>query len=411
MKRHWSLLALGLVLTACGHRQQKAVGLTVTPEAVTLIQENEERCAKIAKAGTETFRGAEAEEKRAREAAAAAAAAAERLRLARVMAHTEPPLSSDTAESPTPAPEPPPARKKLEDYLQGQAAELAVVDRAGELLAALAPKVDEEAPPATAKAVRDLLLAQQEVCRSSRTATESATELRQKVDSALKGYESAQTGLAAVFTLSAVDAQFARHKYEPFLSEARAAAQGTPVNRIAAMSPEEYAQQRREWNAVQENQASEQAQHENAVSRWRARGADGAAPLPRLSVAPSKEKSTPEALQPKMRAWHAVYAGKAAAVRQALSRYLSARNDPMQETQPVCRELLSATTALLDDPTALDAPDEAAERALKAAYGELQELARACSAGLTAESNFRLGSFERAIQNASMTLQPYALKP
>jgi hypothetical protein len=50
-------------------------------------------------------------------------------------------------------------------------------------------------------------------------------------------------------------------------------------------------------------------------------------------------------------------------------------------------------------------------RDLKAAYKELEEMAQACSTGLDAETNFRLGSFERAIQKAMGTMQGYGLKP
>jgi len=410
MKRVWAPLALGLgAALGCG-QPRKPVDLTVTPEAVVLIQDNEERCAKIAQSGVEAFRAAEAEERRAREAAVAE----ERLRLARTLARTEPPPTSDAAVGPPAASaEPPSAAERFQEFLKRDAAQdLAVVDRAGELAAQLLPKVGEEAPKATAQAVRDLLAAEQEVCRSSRVAADSSAELRKGTEAALHGYETAQTRLAARYAVSAVDAQFARHKYAPQLDEARAAARPAG-SRIARMSPEQYEDERRQWAAQQDLQGRQQAEHQTAVHHWRARAADEpAAPLPKVGARSSPAKAeAPEALQQKMRTWHAAYAARAVPVRAALARYLGVRQRAGADVQPACRELLSATTEFLAAPSPLDAPDEAASQVLKQAYGELQELARACSVGLPAESTIRLARFERSIGNAAVALRPYAVKP
>jgi hypothetical protein len=112
-----------------------------------------------------------------------------------------------------------------------------------------------------------------------------------------------------------------------------------------------------------------------------------------------------------MKTWHAIYTGRTIPVRSALSRFLGQRGRIGVDVKPTCRELLTATQGLIADPAALAAPDEAAGKDLKAAYKELEEMAQACSNGQDAETNFRLGSFERAIQKALGTMQGYGLKP
>jgi hypothetical protein len=126
---------------------------------------------------------------------------------------------------------------------------------------------------------------------------------------------------------------------------------------------------------------------------------------------PLKAGESRDLMQQRMRSWFAVYNAKAAPVRAALARTLSLREKKGADSRPACRELLSTSTDFLTDPAALDAPDDAAGQALKKAYGELQELGRACSAGLPTESTFRLANFERQIENAATVLKPYGVRP
>ena len=418
MKRPWALLALGIAALGCAQKQ-KTTALTVTPEAVVLIQDSQGICARIARTGIERFRAAEAEELRLRDKASDA----ERLKMARAILLTQqaqqPP--ADGSETPAPpalpaVPQPVPASQRFQEYLDTEAApDLAAADRAEELVARLLPQIHEEAPAEIDQAVRDLLQAGQEVCRGARTVVDTSARLQDGLNAGLRGWDGACTKLAALYTVSDVDAQFARHKYGPLLEQARTGAQAPPENRLASMSPEERARERREWDAVQQRQERDVAEHRDAVNRWREQGADAAAaPLPKLGMQPGaapRPTVAPEALQPKMKTWHVSYSGRSAPVRAALSRYLGQRGKLGVDVKPACKELLTGTQGLLADPSALAAPDEAVARDLKAAYKELEEMAQACSTGLDAETNFRLGSFERAIQKAMGTMQGYGLKP
>ncbi|HEY4588425.1 MAG TPA: hypothetical protein VII86_04330, partial [Thermoanaerobaculia bacterium] len=64
------LAALGCDLVP---KPKPAPMLTVTPETITLIQETQEICVKVAKTGVERMRNAEDQQKRAREEAVEAA--------------------------------------------------------------------------------------------------------------------------------------------------------------------------------------------------------------------------------------------------------------------------------------------------------------------------------------------------
>lgn len=422
MKRPWALLALGIAALGCGQKQ-KTTALTITPEAVVLIQDGQEICARVARTGVERFRAAEAEEQRA----SARASEADRLRLAQaILQQVQPPQQppptdgSEPAAAPPPAqpvvPQPVPARQRFQEYLEGEAGpDLAAADRADELVARLLPQVHEEAPAETDQALHDLLQAGREVCHSARSGVDTSGHLQDGLNAALRGWDGARSKLAALYTVSDVDAQFARHKYGPMLEQARTGAQAPTEDRLASMSPEERARERREWDAVQERQERDLAEHRGAVNRWREQGAEAAAgPLPKLGMQPGtapRPALTPEALQPKMKTWHVAYSGRTAPARAALSRYLGQRGKVGVDVKPTCKELLTAAQGLLADPTALAAPDDAVAHDLKAAYKELEELAQACSTGQDAETNFRLGSFERAIQKAMGTMQAYGLKP
>jgi hypothetical protein len=116
--------------------------------------------------------------------------------------------------------------------------------------------------------------------------------------------------------------------------------------------------------------------------------------------------------QQTMESWSSRYAGKVAPVRAALSSYLNIRRiGTPEQVQPVCLQLLDATSALNTDAGALDPPDDGAARALKKAYGDLQECARSCVNFQVAEAAFRLASYQRSLGDATTALQPFNVTP
>jgi hypothetical protein len=397
MKRTAPLLLACLAALGCDlvQKPKPAPLLTVTPEAITLIQETKEICVKVAKTGAERMRGAEDQQKRAREEAVEAANNGGTL--------------AAPEESPSIA-----ASDVLEKYLSDDAApEIAAVDRAAGLLRDLLPKVKDEAPSEIAQAVQALSASEEQVCSRARNPRPTRLNYQESLDYAVHDYDNAEARLQAVYTVSATDAQYATNKYNPLLDEARAGGDHS-TGSSSAMKPlpsEELRRQRKEWEATQQEQ---QAQHDAAVVRWRQREEKKEPILGKIGLAPAeaaRQNLSPEKRTQSMQAWYASYSGKAAPVRTALASYMKLRRAPLEQVTPVCQELLTATSSLTSDPALFDLPDPGAAKVLKKAYIELRECARACVAGLDAEAAFRLASYQGAISQATTALQPYGMTP
>jgi hypothetical protein len=389
---------LGLMAAALGcdrlPGKPAAAALTATPQAVILIQEAKTRCVKVAKTGLEKLRDAEDEKRRKQEAA----------------------LESGTDYDPGPrwAAENM-AEATLEKYLKDEAApELAAVDRAGDLIRGLIPEVGKEASPEIAQALQALFNSEEQVCQRIRGARSTRSSYQENLDYVVRDYDAAEAKLQVLYTVNATDSQFALSKYKPMLDQVSASAERHSDGPMRPLTPDQLREQRREWEATQELQQQQQAQHDAAVVRWRQREEGKTPLLAKIGVAPeleAKENLSPEKRQQTMQTWHAGYTSKAAPVRTAFASFMSNRRGPDAQLMPVCQTLLDATTALNADAAALDPPDMTVARPLKKAYAELQESAQACVNGQSAESAFRLSYYQGAIAQAASALQPYSLTP
>jgi hypothetical protein len=393
-----ALLAIGLAAAlgcdlAMKEKPKPATDLTATPEAVTLIQATKDRCVKIAKTGLERARSAELDEERRQNDGTPA----------------EPSSRSKSESSSV-------AQTALEQYLRGEALpEIAAVDKAGDLIRDLLPQVKEEATPEIAQAVRTLSLNQDQVCQRARSARSTRLNYQESLDSAVHDFDTAAAKLETLYAVSATDTQFALSKFNPLLDEARNGTDHQAASPIKKMSPDQLSQQRKEWEASQELQQQQQAEHDAAVVRWRQRQEGKTPILGKVGAAPdlqAKSSLPPEKKRQTMQSWSSTYAARVAPVRSALNSYLSLRRiGTPEQIQPVCQQLLDATAALNSDSGALDPPDEGASRSLKKAYGDLQECARNCVNGQTAEAAFRLAYYQRALGDATTALQPFNVTP
>src|SRR4051812_22289159 len=196
MKRIAPLLVLGLAVPGCYlsgcYQEPKPAApsvLTVTPEAVTLIQEAEDRCVKIAKLGIERVRAAEAERQRVRDEAIEA-----------VRNGANPKTLSELPQDVE--------LTALEKYLKDDARpQLTAVDRAGELIHDLMPKVRDEAPVEVHRAIQTLLANQEQVCFKARSAKPTRSAYQENLDYAVHDYNNAEAKLEVLYTVSATDAE------------------------------------------------------------------------------------------------------------------------------------------------------------------------------------------------------------
>jgi hypothetical protein len=223
-------------------------------------------------------------------------------------------------------------------------------------------------------------------------------------------YREAEQTLQPLFTPSETDTRFALHKYSSRLDDARAAARAQKQQAVAPSR--DYESDQREWQAAQELQAQQQAEHEAALNNWQQRKRDEPQDtLQKVSVTvrPRQELS-PEQKAQAMMDWHAGYKTKVAPVKAALSNYLRLKAAGSDLALP-CQTMLDASNALLADRTALEAPDAQAAKTLRRSFTELQALAEACHNGQTAEAVFRFDAFERTLGQAAAALGPYSLAP
>jgi hypothetical protein len=370
-----TLVGSGFLLFAsgCDSKPAAPVIITATPEAVILIQDTEARCIEIGKRGVERIQA---------------------------LPGVIPPNEIHEAG---------------QKYLAGEAApELAAVDKANQIVTELMPKVREESSPQVVSAIEALIRAQDWVCKGARTAAFSRYKVQDILDHSISSYMIARDKLDALYKVPEADALFARRKYDRILEEARASVPSPPADDVQVASAEDrYARERREWEESQELQARQQAEHEAAVNRWRERvEADKTRPeSPALVSSAPQPGPKPEQLQPRMQTWYAAYVKKVGPVRAAFASYQEVRRGTAEEVQPACQDLLDATTALLDDPAALNPPDPSANEALKRAYAELQESAHACATGQSAEAVFRLSAYQSALRDAAAALRPYSVVP
>jgi hypothetical protein len=276
------------------------------------------------------------------------------------------------------------------------------------------PKVRAESSSDVVQAIDALQHAEEQLCQRARSARPSAANLKENLDYAVQGYKAAQAKLAPLYTVGETDAQYARHKFDAVLEAARAAAPSGVAVGATKLTPEKYEQQRQEYAAAQDFQTRQEAEHAAAVSRWREREEGDKAERQRAKASLDRTPAqgmTPEQLQQSLRTWSASYAAKSAPVKASLADYMTVHQGSPEEIQPVCQKLLAATSTLLADRAALDAPEYVAARALKRAYASLRNCAQACATGYNAQAVIELGDYVKALREADSALRPYGVAP
>lgn len=408
-------MILLIFATSCGRKAPDL--LQATPEAISLIRDNEARCAKIGQDGFQRLAAAEAdvapEATRARLARAARQDGRAELDVRTGTLFVPNAVRPGAEPSPTPdsAPASPQPADVFKKYLDDEAAgELAAADSAQGAIQDLLAQVKAEAPADLTTAVESLAAAHDQVCSTIRQARASA-QYRGTLETAENGFKAAEEKLRPLYTVSDTDKQFALHKYGPRFEEARAAARER--SRTAPAVPgKDYERDQREYQAAQELQVQQQIEHEAAVKKYYGKR-DEPRPesVPRLGM--KQAPLSPEDRGQAMKTWYPRYTAKVGGVKAALSTYLRLRNTGVTDASlpQSCDALLAAGGPLLNDPVALESPDPQVAELLRAAFTELQALAQACHDGLTAETTIRLDAFERTLGAAAAALRPYSLNP
>lgn len=125
-----------------------------------------------------------------------------------------------------------------------------------------------------------------------------------------------------------------------------------------------------------------------------------------------KPKEHVPTMAERMAAWHTVYSAEVRPAKQALGRYLTARNqNNAQGMGKACRELSETTVHALEKPRIFVAPDPKIDDSIRRAYVNLQLLAGYCTSGRFREVDVQLREAQEELAQAAEQLAPYGLLP
>lgn len=186
-----------------------------------------------------------------------------------------------------------------------------------------------------------------------------------------------------------------------------------PPRQVAPPTVDELQRKRAEWQEQQRMQ--EQSQADLLAWRRSRRPAEAGSAAPRVGDAAPPRETDGDRVARAMRAWYGHYAARAAAVSLALSQYGMALTtvgavDPSR-LMASCRDLRTASTALLADPQALPAPLDSVSAPLATAYTEIKATADSCLAYRQEDQAAHFAAAHQAMAQAGAALRPYRMVP
>ena len=305
-----------------------------------------------------------------------------------------------------------------------------VARNAGNLTHDLASSSLSGATPAEQSAVTGMVSAQERLCDwatgnlrqdSSHGASDYIREMNAEFEQALRS-------LPLNLQLSSSERLVIVRKYRNRLYSSGGASSNEAIERAMAadrdalagprISGEEYQRKKKayeDWTAEQKRQEAEKirllAQRRAEQQKRREQPRD----MPRLKLN-KPDKGVPTAAAAgnappdAMVKWHSEYTIKITPVKQALSKFLASqsRSRTLIMNQ-ACQDLALATRKILEDPTALKAPDAGVSGTLRAAFTSFKQASDACTSDRLKATREYVAAGERALGQAVQALQPYGL--
>lgn len=276
--------------------------------------------------------------------------------------------------------------------------------------------------------------AQQRICSEALADRVFLADYRSKISDAVLDFDRAASDLDANFRPTPEQRQKVRNELSDVLRTARlegeddadvfadAASWDIDVDEARALSPGEYARQKKEWQEHQKKlerrrQERERARRE-AQRSWRPERektdmprvgyGEDTADRPAASGLPAP---LPEADPQRVKTWYRVYASGVHPFKQALGSYLADRDGALAARKPACEAVAATAGDALGDEALLDSPDDQVEKALRAAFGSFRAAALACLAGRSDEERRSFEAGNRSLALAAKRLDAYGLRP
>lgn len=366
--RPWIAAALALAFTGCDSDIYKK--LTTAPEeatapaeAVALIRHNKERCLSIARGATNYF------------------------------------SLSATAGS-------------WGDYVLSQRQDVIASFATRAILEEeVLPEVENQAMSDDLEAITNLFAAHDHLCQSAVQAPSTLEEYDGLIAQAVYGYDAADQVVEDRMDVTSTEQQITVAKYKPKVQEIIKREQRSYEKALGWRSPKQGSGvtaelERKAYEAHQKESEDREKRQQEILEQWRKER--GATRKVERVERVSATRQTPEQA---MQSWHVSYLQRAAPTKSALARYLDLRDKLDPNVQPVCKELLVAADAALQDPVLFSSPSTRVNYALKDAFLEFRAAAKSCVSSLPVEAGYRLTAGQQALGRAAAGLRQYSLEP
>lgn len=323
---------------------------------------------------------------------------------------------------------------EIDHYLRDQnRTSVRVAGQAVKIVRRLNKRLEGGGHPGLSKAVGGMLRSQADLCEwaTGSHSWSSASVYREQIREEVARFAQAQSRLPGAFQLTESQRREVVQKYRRELYGARgdlsddaiasAMEEDRDLPSERPISAEEYERKKREygeWLAEQERREAEkvrqQAQRRAAIEA-RKKQAPREMPKVELKVpdkVPEEQKAAPRpAAEPEaMALWHGEYSARIVPFKRSLSEYLKAQSPSRNLLMTrACQDLSRRAKDVLEDPVALEAPDQLVGKVLRDALTHFKYASDSCLSDRLQKAREHVAKGERSLGRAMQALKPYGL--
>ncbi len=317
--------------------------------------------------------------------------------------------------------------EEVTHYLkQENATSVRVAKKALGLARRLARDFERGSKDRTSTSILGMLGSQEDLCQWAIDvhSWNDADVYRQQIREQLDKFADAQSSLPSNLQLDSSERREVIQRYrqqlydtgDEFTDEAIESAideDGTQLD-DDAISDDEYRRKQKEyaeWLAEQERrEAAKMRRFAQRRKEMQERRKQEPRDMPRLELKQPEQKPAVAVDPEAMVAWHADYNAKIAPFKQSLSQYLKVRAPTRTLIMfNACVELARTSGKLLQDPTALVAPDPQVTKPLRQAVRHFKVASDACVNNRLKTTRDSMTAGEQSLREAIKALKPYEL--
>lgn len=297
--------------------------------------------------------------------------------------------------------------------------------RALNLARRLAKALEGHGQDAASKSIGRMLGSQEDLCSWATDAYswDDAALYRERIRETIDQFGDARSSLPSNLRLSSAERREVVRKYrqelygpggiftEEDISEAMGEEGLGPEGEI---SDKEYQRKKKvydEWLAEQERlEAARLRRHAERRQAMQKRLQQGPREMPKLELKLPEEQKQATVDPETMAAWHGDYSSKIAPFKKSLQAYLKVRAPTRTHIMfNACLDLARVAGKVLEDPTALAAPDPQVGKSLREALNHFKVASDACVNNRLKTTRDSMTAGERSLRQVIKALKPYGL--